>query len=168
MKRKHYKYRVFSILWLILLPFLWQAALGQENNNLMTVKYCELVKSPEKYDGKEIIVHATYRYGFEWQEMFCLGCRDKGKTWLEIDEDNITKKSKKVLKKFPKDIGTINALFTGIFESSKGHFGDGGYRFRFVVKEISRAELVTKSGADPGSLPDAIRKKVCCSMDTPK
>lgn len=161
MERKHYKHRFFSVLGLILLPFLWQAALGQENNNLMTVEYCDLVKNPEKYDGKEVAVRATYRYGFEWQEMFCLDCRDMGKTWLEIDEDNITKKSKKILKKFPKDDGTINALFTGTFDSSKGSYGDGGYRFRFVLKEISQAKLLTKSGGDPKQLPDDTRKKVC-------
>lgn len=165
MKRKHYKHRVFSVFGLALLPFLWQVAVGQKNNNNpMTVEYCALIKNPEKYDGKEVTIRATYRYGFEWQEMFCLDCRDTGKTWLEIDDDNITKKSKKMLRKFPKDDGTINALFTGTFESSKGSFGDGSYRFRFVLKEISQAELVTKSGADPQQLPDDIRKKVCGTM----
>jgi hypothetical protein len=162
MKRKHYKHRVFSILGLILLPFLWQVASGQENNNNpMTVEYCALVKNPEKYDGKEVTVRATYRYGFEWSEIFCLDCRDTGKTWLEIGD--ITKKSEKILKKFPKDDGTINALFTGTFESSKGPFGDGGYRFRLMLKEISQAKLVTKSGADPKQLPDDTRKKVCAA-----
>ena len=161
MKRKHYKHRVFSVLGLILLPFLWQAVLGQENKNLMSVEYCELVKNPEKYDGKEVTVRATYRYGFEWSEIFCLDCRDIGKTWLEIGD--VTKKSEKTLKKFPKDDGTINALFTGKFESSKGSYGDGGYRFRFVLKEISQAKLLTKSGADPKQLPDDTRKKVCAA-----
>lgn len=165
MKRKHYKHRVFSILGLILLPFLWQAALGQENNNNpMTVEYCALVRNPEKYDGKEVTVRATYRYGFEWEEMFCLDCRDKGKTWLEIDDDEVTAKSRKILKKFPKDAGTVNAVFTGTFESSKGPFGDGGYRFRFVLKSISQAEVVTKSGWDPEQLPTDMRKKVCGTM----
>ncbi|MFN3330192.1 MAG: hypothetical protein ACK419_04620 [Pyrinomonadaceae bacterium] len=125
----------------------------------MIVEFCDLVKNPGKYDGKEVTVRATYRYGFEWQEIFCLGCRDVGKTWLEIGD--ITKKSKKVLKKFPKDDGTINALFTGTFESSKGPYGDGSYRFRFVLKEISQVEVVTKSGADPKQLPDDKQKKVC-------
>lgn len=146
-----------------------QKNLWQENkNNLTTVEYCALIKDPEKYDGKEVTVRAAYRYGFEWSEIFCLNCRKKGKTWLEIDEDNITKNSKKTLKKFPRDDGTINALFTGTFESSKGPFGDGGYRFRFEVKDISQAELVTKSGADPEQLPADIQKKIYNNIVYPK
>ena len=123
------------------------------------ISYCHLIKNPEMYDGKEVTVRATYRYGFEWQELFCLDCRNLGKTWLEIGD--ITEKSKNILKKLPRDDGTVNAVFTGTFESSKGPFGDGGYRFRFVLKEISQTEFVTKSGADPNQLPNNLRKKVC-------
>lgn len=161
MTRTQYNNRVVLLLGLILLSVLLQAAFAQEiENNCMTVEYCVLVKNPEKYDGKEVAVRATYRYGFEWQEIFCLDCRDVGKTWLEIDNENITKKSKKILKELPKNDGTVNAVFTGIFQSSKGPFGDGGYRFRFVLKEINQATIVTKSGADPEQLPDALRNKV--------
>ncbi len=159
MKRKHNQYRTLSLSVLILLPFLWQVTLGQENSyNKTTVEYCDLIKNPEIFDGKEVTVRATYRYGFEWSEIFCIECRDFGKTWLEIGY--ITKKSERVLKKLPKDDGTVNAVFTGTFESSKGPFGDGGYRFRFLLKSISDVDLVTKSGADPEQLPDKERKKV--------
>ena len=124
------------------------------------VEYCDLVMNPEKYDGKEVTVRATYRYGFEWQEMFCMECRKVGKTWLEFD-DEIAGETKAMLKKFPKDQGTVNAVFTGTFESSKGPYGDGGYRFKFVVRAISDAEVVSKSGWDPEHLPSNSRKKVC-------
>ena len=144
---------------LILTPFSSYKVRAQQTSVNDSISFCDLLKNPEKYDGKEVTVRATYRYGFEWQELFCLNCRNIGKTWLEIGD--ITKKSEKILKKFPNDDGTITALFTGIFQSSKGSFGDGGYRFRFMLKEISKAKLLTKSGADPQQLPDNIRKRVC-------
>lgn len=136
---------------------------GQSSSGAIPVEYCDLIKNPEAYDGKEVTVRATYRYGFEWQEIYCLECRNLGKTWLEIWD--ITKKSKKIFRKFPENDGTFNAIFTGIFQSSKGPFGDGGYPYRFMLKEISQAELVTRSGADPKKLSDEIRKKVCCSTE---
>ena len=52
-------------------------------------------------------------------------------------------------------------IFTGTFHSSKGPYGDGGYRFRFDVKAISSIEVVSKEGWDPEHLPAESRKKVC-------
>ena len=49
------------------------------------MSYCELLRHPKEYDGKDVVVRASYRYGFEWQEMFCLDCRRLGKTWLEFE-----------------------------------------------------------------------------------
>jgi hypothetical protein len=44
---------------------------------------------------------------------------------------------------------------------SRCPFGDGGYRFGFMLKKISQAKPATKSGWVPEVLPDNIRKKVC-------
>ena len=52
-----------------------------------SVTFCDLVRNPDKYDGQEVSVRATYRYGFEWQELYCLDCKDKGKAWLEVPFD---------------------------------------------------------------------------------
>jgi hypothetical protein len=43
------------------------------------VTFCELVSNPELYNGKVVTVRATYKYGFEWQMLYCLDCLDKGK-----------------------------------------------------------------------------------------
>lgn len=146
--------------------FLWASDIGhgkdkQRSKQVATpITYCDTVNDSKKYDGKEVSVRATYRYGFEWQELFCLDCRKVGKTWLEFDDDAVAQ-YKAALKKFPKHQGTVNAVFTGTFESSKGPYGDGGYRFKFVVRAISNAEVVSKSGWDPEHLPSNSRKKVC-------
>jgi hypothetical protein len=52
-----------------------------------SVTFCDLVRNPDKYDGQEVSVRTTYRYGFEWQELYCLDCKDTGKAWLEVPFD---------------------------------------------------------------------------------
>jgi len=154
----------------LMLFVLGQNDLGHGNNKprskpiMPLISYCDLVKNPEKYDGKEVSVRATYRYGFEWQELFCLDCRKTAKTWLEFDNDDTQYKAS--LKKFPKNQGTISAIFTGTFHSSKGPYGDGGYRFQFMVTVISDVEVVSKQGWDPEHLTPIERKKACalCSL----
>jgi hypothetical protein len=130
------------------------------------VAYCDLVTDPDKYDGKEVTVRATYRYGFEWQEVFCMECRKIAKTWLEFDGE-LNRESKARLKKFPRDQGTVNATFTGTFHSSKGPYGDGGYRFQFDVRAISSVEVLSKQGWDPDHLPAESRKRVCNGQPNP-
>lgn len=154
---------IFAIV-LLVCPF-GQRALGQRRAPPMLVDYCELLRSPAEFDGKRVTVKATYRYGFEWQELFCFPCRDIGKTWLEIDDDLISAKSRRVLKKLPNDEGTVSAIFTGTFESSKGPFGDGGYRFRFTLDEIEQAQLVSRSGFF--DFPEKVQKKICGATESP-
>lgn len=151
--------------------FLCQSSQGKENRQASkgspaVVAHCDLVMNPDRYDGKEVTVLATYRYGFEWQELLCLECRKVGKTWLEFDDD-LEAKSKSELKKFPKGQGTVNAVFTGTFQSSKGSYGDGGYRFQLRVREISGAKVVSKSGWAPEHLSPNARKKVCGGQPAP-
>lgn len=147
----------------LLFVILFQSGQGAENRHVnkgrpTAVEYCVLLQNPDRYDGKEVTVHATYRYGFEWQEIFCLECRKLGKTWLEFDDD-LTRQSRTELKKWPKDQGTINAVFIGTF--SKGTYGDGGFRFQLRVKVISDSEVISKRGWDPERLSPTARKKVC-------
>jgi len=124
--------------------------------------YCDIVNDPIKFDGKPIIVWATYRYGFEVQELFCLECRDQGKAWLEFS-DALDKKSRNALKKLPKREGTINAVFRGTFEASGGPYGHLEYRFKFVVTEVRQPEVVSKSGWAPEYLPSTAQQKLCGS-----
>jgi hypothetical protein len=154
------------IVWLLLLS-LWQSASSygahKDKDDVLSVSYCDLIKDPEKYDGREVSVHATYMYGFEWQEMLCLDCHYLGKTWLEFD-DEFTSTLNAALRKAPKDTGTVNAVFSGVFRSSGGPYGDGRYRFQFNVKSISDVKVVSKNGLSPDALPENARRKVCGSV----
>lgn len=126
------------------------------------VAFCDLVSNPGKYNGKEITTRATFRYGFEWQEVFCLKCDVDSRVWLEFSED-LTEKSKAALKKAPKDYGIINAVFTGTFRTS-GPYGDGGYKFELEVKEARNVEVVFKGSEHQNVLPSSVRKRMCVSV----
>jgi hypothetical protein len=132
----------------------------------MPVSYCELIRHPKEYDGKNIAVRATYRYGFEWQEMFCMRCRDDGKTWLEFGTDTPAG-VRRALGKAPRHQGTLNATFYGTFRGSKGPYGDGGYAFRFDVKAVKGVETVSKDGWAPERLSASEQQKLCQGEQKP-
>src|SRR5262249_25958143 len=53
-------------------------------------EFCELLRHPELFDGKEVTVRATWVSGFEWSYMTCLTCltfKDVGKVWLDFSDD---------------------------------------------------------------------------------
>jgi hypothetical protein len=126
----------------------------------MPVKYCDLIKHPEEYDGKQVMIEASYRYMFEVQELFCLSCRERGKTWLEFGFD-VDEKSHKALKKGPNNQGTLNGTFFGTFHSSGGRFGDGGYSFKLDLKYVYKVEVISKEGWDPKKLSNIKLEKLC-------
>src|SRR3712207_4532748 len=95
MKIKSFRGQVYLLLfWLLLLSLrqgaLSSAAAGRQGPAAvpLAVAYCDMLANAQDYDGKEVSVRASYRYGFEWQELFCIECRNLGKTWLDFDQDN--------------------------------------------------------------------------------
>jgi len=124
------------------------------------VKYCDLVSHPNKYDGKQVAVSASYRYGFEWQELFCLKCGGDGKTWLEFNEKTLDNTSRS-LRKAPRNQGIINAVFYGTFGGTKGPYGDGSYPYRFDVNFVRDVKVVSRDGWHPNSLNPDVQKQLC-------
>jgi len=100
------------------------------------------------FTGKEVTVRATYRYGFEWEELYCLDCLDKGKAWLEIPSD-IDDASEKALKHAPKGAGIVNLTVSGTFMSGSTYGHSNGYRYQFVAKKISNISVVLKGAKSP-------------------
>jgi hypothetical protein len=127
------------------------------NSAPLNTTYCELVRAPDKYDGQEIIIYATFSYGFEEQYLRCLECSDAGPIWLDLNEDTPPKVDKE-LKKMPKDAGTVNAEFTGVFVSSGGPYGDGRTRLKLVVSNIKNVKVIYKGLPPPGV---DLREKMC-------
>ena len=120
----------------------------------------DLIERPNEYDGRRVSVNATYAYGFEWQEMYCMKCRGGGKTWLELPPTG-TRAMRRALRKVPKWQGTLNARFKGVFHAKSGAFGDGGYRFQFVLEAVTDVNIISRSGGAPESLTKAERARLC-------
>ena len=128
------------------------------------VRFCDLVQNPDEYNGKEVAVRATYRYGFEWQELYCLNCVQKGKAWLELPDDEGISKA---LRHVPKGAGIVNATFQGVFLSG-GHFGHmGGYAYKFVARKVSDV-VVLQKGMRTLAEQQETEQKYACGGTSPK
>jgi hypothetical protein len=57
-----------------------------EGDRPSTVRFCTLLAHPEQFDGRRVRVHAVYRSGFEWSELYCVACRGSRQMWLEFAE----------------------------------------------------------------------------------
>lgn len=110
---------------------------------VISASYCELVSNPGLYDGKEVTVRATYKYGYEWSYLYCLSCMNKGQTWLDVPTD-LDAASEKALKRMPKGAGAANLTVQGTFTRC-GHCGhQGSYPFKFVAHKVSNVAVVIK------------------------
>lgn len=143
-----------------------RAVVNSENQNgsKMTgypqVSYCDLISHPQEYDGKQVAVRASYRYGFEFQEMFCLKCRGQGKTWLEFGFE-AAPNVRRALRKAPNDHGTVNAVFYGTFRGRRGPYGDGGYAYKLDLEFLKDVKVVYREGMAPDLLPSNVQKQLC-------
>jgi hypothetical protein len=131
------------------------------------LELCDLLDQPQGFDGKRVTVRASYRYGFEWQEIYCLQCRQRAKVWLAIPPV-LPKAVQSSLHRLPKDQGTVNATFTGVFHGKPSVFGDGGYQYQFDLERMERVDVISHSGAVPDALQDHERAKLYqCRLQTP-
>lgn len=123
------------------------------------VSFCDLIKEPGKFDGRVVELEASYRYGFEWQELFCSSCRGTPRVWLNLGEEP-SKTLARELRRLPKHQGTINGTFKGVFRGKPSAYGDGGYKFQLDLSALTGVEVVSKSGAVPERLAVAERKRL--------
>lgn len=137
-----------------------QSKSNQELEGYTQVSYCDLIRNLKEYENKRVAVSASYRYGFEWQELFCMKCRGQGKTWLEFNEKTADA-VRHALRKAPRDHGIINATFYGTLDGSNGPYGDGGYSYRFDVESIKDVKVVYRDGRAPELLPADVQKQLC-------
>ena len=129
---------------------------GQEK----LTNFVDVVQRAKEFDGKRISVRATYRYGFENSELYCLPSSEMARVWLRYAPD-LPKATQDIKKRFPKGAGTVNGIFTGIFRGTRGAYGDGGYDYQLEVENIGNVEVISKSGAGPDRLQPGERSKVC-------
>jgi hypothetical protein len=109
--------------------------------------FCDLLKNPESYNGKEMTVRATYKYGFEWQQLYCLDCLNSGKAWIEFE--GLDERSVNVLKLAPKDAGTVNVTVQGTFVSGDHYGHQNMYRYKFVAHRASNLAVIVRGMKNP-------------------
>ena len=128
--------------------------------------FCDLIRSPAKYSGKEVTIRATYRYGFEWSELYCLDCLDQGKVWLDMPVA-LQDTSARSLKKMPKYAGIVNLTVQGVFVSG-GTFGHpNGYRYKIEPYKINDV-VVLQKGAKSLEEEKGVEKRWACGGTNPK
>jgi hypothetical protein len=147
----------------ILIALLFVIPLGHAETS---TTFCDLMQNPDKYRGKRVTVRATWRYGFEWSQFYCIDCSLKEMTWLEISPE-LDNASNKLLNRVPKGAGIVNITVEGNFESG-GHFGHmDGYPCRFTAKRIMRLTVVSRGMKSSAEEAEA-EKKWACGGSNPK
>ena len=122
--------------------------------------FCDLLRNPDQYNGKEVTVRVTWRYGFEWSQLYCLDCSDKGRAWLDTSYD-LDNASIKALRRTPKGAGIVNLTVEGVFMSG-GHFGHlNGYPYQLVAHKVSHVAIVLRGMKGPAEEKEAETRWAC-------
>ncbi len=115
---------------------------------------CSVLSSAPSPD-EELVVRGTYRYGYEWQDLYCVACLDKGRVWVDVGVPFPTTTA------LPKRGGTVNITVKGRLRSG-GKYGHlNGYDYELKVTEILEAVVVSKSDSVFEYLPADAQRKVC-------
>lgn len=130
-----------------------------------SITFCDLLRNPEKYNGKEVTVRATYRYGLEWQQLYCLDCLEKGKALLEVP-DNGDESLERSLKRTPK-AGIVNLTVQGLFMSGRTYGHMNGYHYQITAHKISNVVVLLK-GMKSLEEEQRVEKRWACGGTNPK
>ncbi len=117
------------------------------------LEFQDVVSRPGSFDGKKVTIRATYRFGFEWQELYCLPFRPSSRVWLAISPE-VSTRLRRQLARLPRSQGTVNANFTGVFHGVPSAFGDGAYQHQLDLEKgresrLSRKAACFRTGCHP-------------------
>src|SRR5215467_464704 len=95
------------------------------------ITFCELVKHPELYNGKEVTIQAQYARGFEWSALFSQEC--SGQVWLEGGglDDASTQTLKQAY-----NAGPTYLTVRGTFSSGSRYGHMGGYLYQIEAHKL--------------------------------
>lgn len=130
-----------------------------------TVTFCELLKHPERYNGKVIHTRAVFRRtGEEVAEFYCSKCLYLGKVYFDYDENYESQTQPKVWQTILRE-GTVNIIMTGRFQVANvgegfGHLGM--WHYKFIVSRIERVNVISNSGSTPEFLSKKIMRRARC------
>ena len=129
------------------------------------LNFCDLLRNPQQHSGQEVRIRATYRYGFEWSELYCLSCRDKGKAWLEFA--GLDDASDQAVRRLPKGSGIVNLTVQGTFVSGARFGHENRYLYKIVARKVSDVAIVQK-GIKPQAVEEKTERRWACGGTEPK
>jgi hypothetical protein len=98
--------------------------------------FCQLVARPGLYNGKEVVVQATYNGGNEWSVLSSPGCSsDRDLVWLECSNERVREEVKLGLSR---ESVTFDLRVRGIFMSGGKYGHRGRYSYKIIANEVSK------------------------------
>ena len=124
------------------------------------VEFAELMKHPDAYRGREVIVTAGYHEGFERMELTCFADRQAA-AWVKFDPEV---KGGQKLRSADHAFDNVwkvrvRGVLQGDEKSTFGHMN--GWRYRFIVKEILSASLIWRFHGNPKGIPERVKLSAC-------
>ncbi len=114
-----------------------------QNQNIPTLTYSELIQNKESYLGKMVRVKAVWTYGFEWTYFCDLECKNRDdKAWIDlVDEDELCKGSKGKLKKMGKKFDNrAEVIVVGKLIGGERYGHENGYNYQFVINCVEKCK----------------------------
>ena len=106
-----------------------------------TVPFCDIVASPDAFDGKTVTTEALLwsdYHGLSLTGEQCPPTREHDVTTEAVVPSGWVKEPwEGKLKSYLKHHKVVRVVVTGRFEKTEGYNGPNGYRFRFTVENIS-------------------------------
>jgi hypothetical protein len=136
----------------VLLATILPAASAQSPQQPVTVNLCEVVASPDRYNGKVLSVEGILLPGEHSVLLYSPSCKPKGNFDVGIEAvfppQWASSPDGKQLHKLFGHRTNASVKLVGTFESGTGRHGPDVAKFRFTIKEISS---VKKAPPDPHS-----------------
>lgn len=136
---------------------------GKSSDEIIDVNFCDLIKTPEKYEQKQVRVKAIYRYGFEFSQMYSLKCLTRTDVRVEAREAKCTNAGRvDEMDATGYDEGrTVGVVVVGRLSGpERDTYHPSGAGYLFTVDCFVRAEMLDRAGYIPASLTPEQRRKV--------
>lgn len=123
---------------------------------------CEILKSPQEFEGKSVKVKAVYRYGFEWSEIYTLKCQTNKRIWVETTDKKCQDSSKAEDLPF----AGVESKTAGIIAEGKFTFKKEGYGYmnsfdyKFTVNCFEKVTIIDDEGFVPQALTPEQRRRI--------
>jgi hypothetical protein len=128
------------------------------------VSFCDLLKNPMLYEGKQVRTKAVYRHGGEeLAELYCAECLAAGRVSADFDQSFDPNNPAKIVTDIERE-RTVSLIIVGKFYSGDKRYGHlNQYRSKFVMSRIEKAKVLLNSITDPTKLPKRTLARFRCN-----